>query len=905
MQKRGVLGKQQLDPIALLTHLPAHSTLQSRVKTYLFSLPSGVVVRDGRVCGLMMVNRAGRQVVMARAVVDATDDARLAAAAGAEFLRRAPRLATVRRFILGELSPAWPPGPLELPKGVGLDGDEVNVHDRGVELVRRIDLGDDAARGLSSALAITLEKAFRLRGHAEGAGKTWNGFSPAPEVLLDETPQVACRRPATAPDANALRLNADALLPAGIDGLVMAGRNCLPAEAGVDLQTLLCAGEASGRAAVDMARKGPALPSLGHGRGGLEKCPPGPAVREILDGMERGIDYPVVRQPAVALPVAGKFDVLVVGGGTSGALAAIAAARQGAKVAVVELLPNLGGTSTNRVNSYYWGVTWKSRLSDEIDRRCQAIPRTDATGLQKVRFSGEDKKLALQDLAHRAGVQVWLRSFAAGAIVQGNKVTGAVVENASGRQVLLADVVIDASGHGDVAAAAGAAFDKGRPSDGFMHEVEYGPLRDSLNVADMSKVYLRMPGKAPSNNLRESRRIVGDYTLTFDDQIHGRPFPDVVCRWRSNYDSHFPHSANEEDLAQDWIAMLGLFRHTINGSIPYRSLLPKGLENILVVGKAYSVTHDALIGARMQRDLQHMGEAAGVAAAMACRAKTTCRGIPIRKLQWELVNLGVLQPEDITAAAGAGRNTGRGDMQPSVRRLGTEGALDAMVDLYLAGPAAAPPVRPLLSSLNPRAREEAALLLGLLNDRSAIPLLVEFLRARNNRTFVAALPRAPGIPSVPLYYSAVILLGRFRSAEAAPLVRELLRDPARCPADLASFAIVALGRIGDRQALDTIRPYLKVACQVNSHRENREADAQWGVRTTAARVLAALGDRSGVPMLIELLEADQSLLRDYALRLLEEITGQRLGKDRRRWEAWWRAATSPAGKETHVSPTRT
>ena len=87
----------------------------------------------------------------------------------------------------------------------------------------------------------------------------------------------------------------------------------------------------------------------------------------------------------------------------------------------------------------------------------------------------------------------------------------------------------------------------------------------------------------------------------------------MVARWRSNYDSHFPHSANEEDRAQDWMAILGLFRKPLWGSIPYRAILPQGLDGILVVGKAHSATHDALIGGRMQRDLQHLGEAAGVA----------------------------------------------------------------------------------------------------------------------------------------------------------------------------------------------------------------------------------------------------------------------------------------------------
>lgn len=883
MEKKGVVDRSGAAPLKLLAHLPAHSTLR-RVKTYLFSLPVGAVVRDGRVCGLLMANRVGRQAVLAKVVIDATDDARVAADAGAELVQPGPGPATVRRFIAG--AAPWPPGPLAVPRGIGLDGDQIVVHRRGVEIVVRMNLGDDRARGLSKALCATLDKAFRLRDDALGEGKTWEDFAVAPEVLLDETPRVACRAPLTPDDVQTLKFDKPgALVASKVQGLVLAGRNCLPQEAGVDLQTLLCLGEAAGQVAVDAAGKTAALPAGKKPEVPRPERTAGLSVREIQECTDRGTDCPRIRRAPASLPVAGQYDVLVVGGGTSGALAAIAAARQGARVAMVEVLPNLGGTSSNRVTCYYWGVTWKSRLSDEIDQRIRLMPRTDATGNQKVAFSGEDKKLALQDIALASRVELRLQTFAAGAVMRANKVAGAVVENAAGRSVLLAGVVIDATGHADVAAAAGAAFDKGRPTDGFMHEVEHGPLRDSLDVADMSKVYLRMPGKAPSHNLRESRRIVGDYTLTMADEIHSRRFADTVCRWRSNYDSHFPHSPNETDLAQDWMAILGLFRRPIEGSIPYRCLLPKGLENILVVGKAYSVTHDGLIGPRMQRDLQHLGEAAGVAAAMACRAKTSCREVPVGKLQAELVRLGVLRPEDI--AVGGSPHAAPVDLQASVRRLGTDEALDGMVELYLAGPQAAPRVRPLLKSEDARVREEAALVLGLLGDRSAVPLLREFLEQRNNRTFAATQPRSSSIASVPLYCSAVILLGRFGDADAARAMRALLAERQACPANVAAFTIAALGRIGDRQAIGVIRPYLALRQPVTIREENREADAAWGVATTAARVLARLGDRSGVPALIGLLDADQSLLRDYALRLLEEITGQRLGKDRSRWEAWW------------------
>jgi len=530
-------------------------------------------------------------------------------------------------------------------------------------------------------------------------------------------------------------------------------------------------------------------------------------------------------------------------------------------------------------------------LSDEIDRPIATRPAPGNTGLQKVRFSGEEKKISLADLAEKAQVRVWFRSFVAAAVKEGSRVTGVIVESASGRQALLARVVIDATGHGDVAAAAGAAFDVGRPRDGFLHEAEYGPLRDALDPEDISKFYLRNPSYALSLNIRESRRIRGDVTITFDDVLQGRRFPDVVARWRSNYDSHFPHSANEEDRAQDWMAILGLFRKPLWGDIPYRAILPTGLENLLVVGKAYSATHDALIGARMQRDLQHLGEAAGVAAAMACRANLTPRKLPIAALQDELVRLGVLLPEELTDAYRLPSTDPQVDLKATTARLGGPRALDAMVDLYLAGPVAADCLLPLLKADDAARRTEAALVLGMLGRREAVPVLLERLAAKDLRTFAFSLPNGSSEPSVPVYWSAVILLGRLQAQQAVGPLVDLLKDQETCVPALASFAIVALERIGDRSAAAAIRPYLKIYQQVHMREENRQFELQWGVRTNAARALAHLGDDSGLPVLVELLDADQSRLRHYAQRLLEQATGQSFGKDRAAWQRWFAVRT--------------
>ena len=364
----------------------------------------------------------------------------------------------------------------------------------------------------------------------------------------------------------------------------------------------------------------------------------------IAAGPEATSEYATLSQPPVALPVIDQVDVLVVGGGTSGAPAAIAAGRQGARVALVEMLPNLGGTATNRVNGYYWGVPWRSQLTQDLDSRTALQYRRR----EKRSFDGESKKIALQQLALDVGVNIYYQAVGTRVVSDGGDVQGVVIEGVGAPGVILADTTIDATGHADIAAAAGALLMKGRRSDGMMNETDGRGMRDPTNAEDISRFLMRKPASNIALNVRESRRMVGDYVLTFDDAVHARVFSDTVCYWRSNYDTHLPTAAGMSNMALDWVGVMGLWRYPLVSPIPYRCLLPRGVDHLLVAGKSYSVDHDASIGGRMQPDMQHLGEAAGVAAAMAARDGVAPRQLDVHKLQGELSRLGALPSGFVT-----------------------------------------------------------------------------------------------------------------------------------------------------------------------------------------------------------------------------------------------------------------
>ena len=114
-----------------------------------------------------------------------------------------------------------------------------------------------------------------------------------------------------------------------------------------------------------------------------------------------------------------------------------------------------------------------------------------------------------------------------------------------------------------------------------------------------------------------------------------------------------------------------------------------------------------------------------------------------------------------------------------------------------------------------------------------------------------------------------------------PELMELIDDPRTCSPYLASFAIVALGRIGDEAAVKSIRPFLRLVdqrppterrqvAQMSRENETNSFEILYGTPTHAAWALAQLGDHSGVPVLAGLLESDLALVREHSHRLLRE-----------------------------------
>jgi hypothetical protein len=602
---------------------------------------------DGKPCGIVMVNRAGRQAVVAKTIIDATDRAFVARLAGAEFAPYPAGMHTFKRVVIGgtpqegeNLKPriAAPPFHGPYPNRARTSSGTFEI----IEYTFTFPMPDDSYAAWMAAD----QKARTLTYHPEQQWTSDRLFEVPPDPMRGRE-----RYEGVWPGVDKLPLGA--FQPAATPRLwVLGGCADLSRQNAEKLLRPLCLmdlGTRLGRAAAAEALSLPAPV------GGKLPSPPAAArvapaapgeVKEFLVGVRpiQNQKLPTVPQDARPLPVLGRYDVVVVGGGTGGAPAAIAAARQGAKTLVVEYLAGLGGVGTHgAVSAYYWG----NRVG---------FTATVGGGNSWVI---EQKMEWWRTQVLEAGGEIWFGAIGCGALVDGNRVTGAVVATPHGRGVVLAKVVIDATGNADIAAAAGAQCL-------YTDETEFGmqgtglpgrklgetynntdfTIVDETDMLDIWQVLVYAKHKYPDAfdhgrliDTRERRRIVGDFTITLLDQLNHRTYPDSVVLARSNFDTH-------GYTIDPLLVLEHPEKRGVNVYVPWRAMLPKGLEGIVVTGLSTSAHRDAVPLIRMQPDIQNQGYAAGVAAAMAVKAGKGLREIDIRALQRHLVEIGNL-PESV------------------------------------------------------------------------------------------------------------------------------------------------------------------------------------------------------------------------------------------------------------------
>ena len=466
-----------------------------------------------------------------------------------------------------------------------------------------------------------------------------------------------------------------------------------------------------------------------------------------------------------SIPITSKVDVLVCGGGVAGIAAAVAAARNGAKTLLLERAGFLGGTATGSAMGLI--VIPASQLTGFPREFFEKLANEQGAGLgDVVPWDIEAYKLVAMDILLDAGSDVLLYSWVSEPLVNGGKIEGVIIENKSGRQAILADVVIDATGDGDIAARAGLAHIKGRESDGAMRpvtvmgrignidtirfkqfidqhpedfsqddgrrvvDIDQGIIRIDgfFSVVERAKReglldpsapihYLRFSGVNSTENtehatlicnttrvynidgtngrdvtraeiegrrqlrdvvklcrayipgfensvlidtsaflgVRETRRINGRYTLTYDDITSGKRFDDSVCVMTSvdygTAEIHGPDYGHEGSPNDEWARKMAL--NLIHFEFPLGCMLPPDFSNLIVAGRCVSVTHDVDKFVRNMAPTGLVGQSAGtLAALMSASPANDWETPPIEALRAKLSEQGVpvsLAPESATA----------------------------------------------------------------------------------------------------------------------------------------------------------------------------------------------------------------------------------------------------------------
>lgn len=371
-----------------------------------------------------------------------------------------------------------------------------------------------------------------------------------------------------------------------------------------------------------------------------------------------------------------EVDILVVGGGTAGNIAAIQAGRAGARVLLVERGAQLGGTTTTGGVAYpglfdAWGKQIIAGIGWELVKEAVKLDGGTLPDFRKVPRRHWQNQVPVNQFVY--AILAEEKCEQAGVKIAYHEFPQSLVKTKTGWQVdcvgfgthrrVICKQVIDCTGGAEVVGMMGfprlredetqpgsMLFQLGgnaEPGRKQLHQV-YVHGADSTNSRTVTKANMtgrqailtklrkekkRLMHLQPETGFRESFRIEGEKMITVNDYRAGRLFEDAVSNAFYPVDLHTRNGVKPKPLKPGTVP-----------SVPLGALIPKGSTNIIVAGRCVSSDRLANSGLRVQASCMGMGQAAAAAAALAAKAGTTPMAVPLAEIHTLLKEHGAIVP---------------------------------------------------------------------------------------------------------------------------------------------------------------------------------------------------------------------------------------------------------------------
>lgn len=371
-----------------------------------------------------------------------------------------------------------------------------------------------------------------------------------------------------------------------------------------------------------------------------------------------------------------RADVLVVGGGTAGIIAAIQAARAGAGTVLLEQGSQLGGTITTGGVAFpglfhAWGRQIIAGIGWELVSECVALDGATLPDFSRSTSRHWHHQITVNPFLYTLLAEQ--KCLQAGVSILYYEFPWSIAETAEGwcvesvgmgtQRRILCKQVIDCTGGAEVIGLVPLPRlreDEHQPGSMlFKCDEVYQPGREQLqavyvhgadsstsisrtaaNIAGRRAILEEIRGRRlthlqPEAAVRESCRILGHVVITHEDFVSGRSFADAMCYAFYPVDLHTREGVIPRQLAQGVVP-----------SVPLRALIPKNSRNLMAAGRSVSSDRLANSGLRVQACCMAMGQAAGAAAALAAHHDTTPLKLPVREIRELLKKHGAIVPGD-------------------------------------------------------------------------------------------------------------------------------------------------------------------------------------------------------------------------------------------------------------------